>query len=219
MIKQVGHQQDMEIIIDALRGLPTHWDGKRAVLELKENDHQWRQMEWVGFYFEYLCRSRLGGAGFEIPGKKYGKVEFDSYRTINWDMKASAIKSHSHRIILNDTRAIDESIETHGEHGLILALVDVDYNDADRSFQKWHSALKGGQSKYEKNRIARGATSRYRKTSATVAQVLLLVLNAGNREYLDLHKQGRNSDGSPRHPKYMLDIERADYFAAGHMDF
>jgi len=218
-MKPGGHQQDAEIITEALRCLPTHWDGKRAVLELKEHGHQWRQMEWMGFYFEHLCQTRLASAGFDVPGKKYGKVEFDAFRTINWDMKASAIKSHSHRIILNDTRAIDESIEKHGNHGLILALLDVDYNDVDRSFQKWHSALKGGQSQYEKERIARGATSRYRKTSATMAQILLLALNAGNREYLDIHKQGRNSDGSPRNPKYMLDIERADYFEVGRIDF
>ena len=209
----------MEIIVKTLGEIPTHWDGKRAVLELKENGHQWRQMEWMGFYFEYLCQKRLESAGFQIPGKKYGRVEFDSFRGINWDMKASAIKSHSHKIILNDTRAIDESIERHGGHGLILALLDVDYNDADRNFQKWHTELKGGQSQYEKDRIARKAISRYRKTSARVDQVLLLALNSGNREYPDIHKQGRNSDGSPRNLKYMLDIERADCFEVGRMDF
>lgn len=218
-MKQSGYQQDAEIIIKTLCKIPTHWDGKRAVLELKKNNHQWRQMEWIGFYFEYLCQKRLASAGFDVPGKKYGKVEFDSFLSINWDMKASAIKSHSHRIILNDTRAIDESIEMHGNHGLILALLDVDYNDVDRNFQKWHTALKGGQSQYEKDRIARKAISRYRKTSADVAQILLLVLNDGNRECLDIHKQGRNSDGSPRNPKYMPDIERADYFDAGRLDF
>jgi len=218
-MKQGGHQQDMEIIIKTLSEIPAYWDGKRAVLELKEHDHQWKQMEWIGFYFEYLCQKRLMSADFEIPGEKYGKVEFDSFRSINWDMKASAIKSHSHKIILNDTRAIDESIGKLGAHGLILALLDVDYNDVDRNFQKWHTALKGGQSQYEKDRIARKAISRYRKTSARLVQILLLVLNDSNREYLDIHKQGRNSDGSPRNPKYMLDIERADCFDARGMDF
>ena len=144
---------------------------------------------------------------------------FDAFRSINWDMKASAIKSDNHRSILNDQSAIEQSIADHGAHGVILALVDVEYNDDDRNFQKWHSELKGGKSKYELDRIARNATSRYRKTRADLQQIILLVINDKNLKFLDIHRQGRNADGSPRNPKYMLNVERAGDFEVRRFDF
>lgn len=110
-MKSADYQKDIKIIIQSLRQIPTSWDGKRSILELKESNYQWRQMEWIGFYFEFLCKKSLEDMGFIVPGKRYSQVEFDSFRSINWDMKSSAIKSHSHRIILNDKKAIDESIE------------------------------------------------------------------------------------------------------------
>ncbi len=106
-------------------------------------------------------------------------------------MKTSAIKSDNHKIILDD----------------------------NRSFQKWHTKLKGGLSNYEKDRIARNATSCYRKTSAELQQILLLVINKNNQTYLDIHKQGRNSDGSTRNVKYMLNIEQAHHFEVGKINF
>ncbi len=206
---------DVESICTALKSLPVSWDGKEAILKLKEMDYQWRQMEWIGWYFEVLCLEQLKQHAFQIPGKKYGNVTFDCSRTMNWDIKASAIKSHDHKAILNDMEAIDQSIRENGAHGLIVALVDVEYNDEDRSFQQWHTALKGGLSDYEKKRIARNAPSRYRKRKANLEQILVLAINDTNKDALGMYRQGRNSDGSPRNPKYMLDLEEADEFEAG----
>lgn len=203
----------------ALQSLPVSWDGKEAVLKLKEMNYQWRQMEWIGWYFEVLCKERLKQISFNVPGKKYGNVEFDSHRKINWDIKASAIKSHSHKAILNDMAAIDRSIREHGAHGIILGLVDVEYNDEQRTFQQWHTKLKGGLSNYEKDRIKRNAVSRYRKRKADLNQILILAISAANVRKLEIYSQGRNSDGSPRNPKYMLDIENAHEFELGRVDF
>lgn len=61
-----------------------------------------------------------------------------------------AIKSDDHKCILNDCGAIDATIKKYGEHGVLIALCDVEYNDVNRTFQKWHSKLKGGLSAYEK---------------------------------------------------------------------
>lgn len=213
------YHKDVVLLQGTLKSLPTKWDGKQAILKLKDIDYQWRQMEWMAWYFEALCREALPPAGFAIPGKKYGRVEFDSFYSINWDMKVSAIKSDSHRVILNDQKAVDASLESYGCHGIILALVDVEYNDENRSFQKRHSQLKGGLSDYEKQRIERGATSRYRKTSVDMQQILLPVINRHNKQYLDIHKQGRNADGAPRNLKYMLDIEKSHHFEVGIIDF
>lgn len=219
MTKPIIYQQDKTLIIDVLNKIQPYWDGKESILKLKGIDYQWRQMEWMAFYFEALCQDLLPQVDFKIPGKKYGKVEFDSFRSINWDMKTSAIKSDNHKVILNDKLATDTSLKEFGYHGIILALVDVEYNDDNRSFQKWHAKLKGKKSKYEQERIARNATSRYRKTSAEVKQILLLVINKDNQPYLDIHKQGRNSDGNPRNHKYMLNIEQSHHFEVGRIDF
>lgn len=193
----------------ALSDLPRVWEGKNSVLELKEANYNWKQMEWWAFYFEHLCHQRLRGK-FEIPGERFGTVGFDLKGRVNWDLKAKAIKSDEHKCILNDCSAIDNSIAKYGEHGVIIALCDVEYNDVNRTFQQWHSELKGGLSAYEKERRTRTAVSRYRKTKAELAEVLFLRLDTAGVARMGQMKQGRNSNGAPRPPKYMLDLEDVD---------
>ncbi len=207
--------KDAEIIAAALTDLPVFWNGKEAIMELKSLDYQWRQMEWIGWYFEVRCAEQLKERGFAFPGDRYGNTTFDCKNAINWDMKSHAIRSDTHNAILNDVEAVDESIEQYGNHGVIMALLDVEYNDEDRSFQKWHTDLKGGLSDYELERIARNATSRYRKRSAQLQQVLILAINEDNKSLLGVYRQGRNADGSPRQQKYMINIEMAHEFKVG----
>jgi hypothetical protein len=127
-------------------------------------------------------------------------------------MKAKAIKSDETQVILNDVCAMEESIEHSGYHGEIIALCDVKYNDADRTFQKWHTELKGGKSNYELDRENRTSISRYRKTEATLTEIVLLVLKKDDLNTLSIMKQGRNSNGKPRPEKFMLDLETIDNF-------
>lgn len=202
---------DITVAKMLLSDLPKAWDGKESILELKQVDFNWRQMEWWGFYFEYLCHKRLTGA-FEVPGERINTVSFDLRRTINWDLKAKAIKSDDQRTILNDCYAMDESIKKHGQHGIIMALCDVEYNDINRSFQKWHEQLKGGKSNYELEREKRTSVSRYRKTKIELSEILFLIINQRNLRELELHHQGRNSNGKPRPPKYMINLESIDHF-------
>lgn len=189
-----------------LASLPCIWEGKKSVLELKEADYNWRQMEWWAFYFEYVCRARLTGA-FQIPGDRYKSVGFDLKGAVNWDLKAKAIKSDDHKCILNDRAATDASIAAYGSHGVMIALCDVEYNDVDRTFQNWHSELKGGLSAYEKERRIRTSVSRYRKTRAELSEILFLRLDKESVARLGEMRQGRNSNSKPRPPKYMLDLE------------
>lgn len=194
-------KKDVNIIRACLSNLPKYWCGKRCILELKNVNYNWKQMEWLGFYFEYLCRNRLS-RNFSIPGERINNTQFDSKRSINWDFKAKAIKSDDHRSILNDVDAMDWSINRYGAHGLIVAMCDVEYNDEARTFQKWHSELKGGLSAYEKERRKRTSLSRYRKTSALLQEILLCIIDVGNAPLLGIHSQGRNSNGRPRPPKH-----------------
>lgn len=96
----------------------------------------WKQMEWIGFYFQFLCEKYLSKVS-EIPGPKYGNVTFDGFNVIPWDFKAHAMNTSSHQIIVNDSEATASAIKDYGQVGLILAIGKVVYNDANRRFQKW----------------------------------------------------------------------------------
>ncbi len=205
------YEKDVENISKQLQKMPKYWDGKECVLELKDADYQWRQMEWWAFYFEFKANNLLSKY-FDIPGDFYGKVKFDVKGKINWDIKASAIKTNNQNIILNDKLAMDKSTNKVGFHGEIIALCDVEYNDITRSFQKWHTELKGGLSSYELARVERTSVSRYRKTKAVLEEVVLVLFEPKDLEKLSLMKQGRNSDGSTRKVKYMLEIEQMPEF-------
>lgn len=198
---------DAQAARKALSAMRTDWDGKTCVLELKEADYQWRQMEWIGWYFEMMCRRLLPNGGFAIPGDTIGRITFDGKRCANWDFKAHAVKTQTHLAVLNDVAAMDESVKRYGWHGLIVALLDCEYNDSDRSFQKWHTELKGGVSAFEKARAARTAVSRYRKTRALLSEIVFIGIDGDRLGDLAIYRQGRNSNGSARAPKYMIDLE------------
>lgn len=205
--------EDAEAARKALSALPTEWDGKTCVMTLKAADYNWRQMEWIGWYFELMCRQLLPIEGFTIPGERIRSIGFDGLRSANWDFKAHAIKTQTHLAVLNDVEAMNESVERHGWHGLIVALVDCEYNDVDRSFQEWHTQLKGGESPYERKRKARTAVSRYRKTRALLSEIVFIGIDADHLGDLSIYRQGRNSNGKPRPTKYMIDLEDLDDLA------
>jgi len=191
--------------------LPYHWDGKTAILEMKEGgSRNWRQMEWIGFYFQFLCERHLPSL-MDIPGPKYGNAQFDAFLAIPWDFKVHAINTSSHQVIVNDLEAIHLAIQDYGAMGLVLALGEVEYNDEKRSFQEWHQKIKGKVSKYVKERIRRGAWSRLRKVSLTLRQVSFLQITQRTLVKCGMFQQDfRNADGSPRRAKLLLDLEQVD---------
>jgi len=207
----VNYKTDIDELKTSLIYLQKFWDGKTCILELKEADYNWRQMEWWAFYFEYKAKQLLDGK-FSFPGDRFDNVSFDLKGTINWDLKAKAIKSDDQKVILNDKSAMEQSIEKSGYHGEIIALCDVEYNDFDRNFQKWHSELKGRKSNYELEREIRTSISRYRKTKAELTEIVLVVFKADDLDLLATMKQGRNSNGKSRPEKYLLDLETTDNF-------
>jgi len=208
-----GFSEDLQKIIPLLRELPPRWDGKSCILEMKEKDFQWRQMEWWAFYFELLCHDRLGSV-LKMPGEKHGSTVWDGTGSINWDFKAKAIKTDTQSFILNDQLAMRASIAKYGEHGLIICLCDVEYNDKDRSFQKWRTELQGGKSAYQVEREQRTSHSRYRKVLAVPVELVYMRFDRDSLERLGTMKQGRNSNGKPRPIKYSVSLTKcADLIA------
>ncbi len=194
-----------------LRVISKTWDGRKSILEMKNaNYSQWKQMEWIGFYFQFLCERYLSGI-MEIPGPKYGNVKFDGLLKIPWDFKAHAMNTSSHQIIVNDSEATAYAIKDYGEVGLILALGKVLYNDEDRTFQKWHDALKGGLSKYSLERIERGAWSRLRKVSFDLQQISFIRITGDTLiKCGSFQTDFRNANGTPRRAKVLIDLEEID---------
>lgn len=200
--KQIGEK---------LKKIPKMWDGRKSILEMKDVDYpHWKQMEWTGFYFQFLCENYLSNI-MDIPGPKYGNVWFDAIKDTPWDFKAHAMNTSSHQIIVNDSEATANGIKDYGAVGLILALGKVLYNDEDRTFQKWHEALKGGLSDYSLERIRRGAWSRLRKVSFDLQQISFIkitdetLIKCGS-----FQEDFRNADGNPRRAKVLLNLEEID---------
>ncbi len=205
-------QKLIEELKKILAKMPAMWDGRKAILEMRDAGYpHWKQMEWIGFYFQFLCDTKLPPL-MKIPGPKYSRVEFDGFSEIPWDFKVHPNKNANGQdnksVIVNDSLAIAEAIKKFGAAGLILASGDAEYNDEDRSFQVWHQKLKGGLSEYEKQRILRKAPSRLRKTAFVLEKIELILLDDKIVSGLSFFQEGfRNSDGSPRNAKVLLDLE------------
>ncbi len=200
-----------EEIAEKFKNLPVIWDGRKSILAMKSSGFpHWKQMEWIGWYFQFLCEIALKDL-IQIPGPKFGNVSFDGFYKIPWDFKAHAINTSSHQIIVNDSRATATAIARYGCVGVILAIGKVEYNDEKRTFQKWHEALKGGKSKYELDRIKRGAWSRLRKTEFNLEQISFIKIDDSVLVKCgSFQRDFRNANGSPRHEKILLDLEKLD---------
>jgi hypothetical protein len=199
-----------------LRSLNKKWDGKTSILEMKNNGYnQWRQMEWIGWYFQFLCERELSGL-MKIPGNSYGNVTFDAFKNVPWDFKTHIENDQYGNkrtvIIINDKAAINNAIEQYEYIGLIIAVGYAKWNDINRTFQKWIEELKGGKSKYEKERIERGARSRLRKVSFNLNDILFVKISNKELGKLGTYNQGHNSNGNMRMPKYELDLKNIDSF-------
>jgi hypothetical protein len=79
MKKEKSFLQDSTRIGKILKAVPKIWDGKKSILEMKKQKFaHWKQMEWIGFYFQFLCEKYLKDF-MKIPGPKYDNVRFDGY--------------------------------------------------------------------------------------------------------------------------------------------
>lgn len=195
--------------------LPKKVDGKAAILELKEADYQWKQMEWIGWYFEHklftILTKKMGGS----KGPTFGKTTFDYQKNFVWDFKAHPCKNPrgmtNDPMILNDSEAFDRCIQQYKGLGFIVVHGEAIF-DSSGEFKAWHDELKGGHSSYEKERIQRGAPSRKRKCAFEIDYIEALYFNdqtilkkGVDDKWITFFQEGmRNADGSPRRPKYAL---------------
>lgn len=186
---------------------PKHFDGKTAIEILKENDFNWKQMEWAGFYTEYIMGKLMTNTCPEKAwGNTYNNTTFDAeINGIDVDFKTHSINKPNGKrstpwVICNDWYATNESIKKNGKMYLIIPNIDFVY-DEDGSFKVWHDNLKGEQSKYCKEKRR---SSRKRKVSGNVVSVDIFEVTAEaliDKTLCKEIKQGRNSNGKPRPTK------------------
>ena len=216
-------KEESQLIREVLKtNIPNIWDGRKCILELKEADYNWRQMEWIGWFFEYKARLVLINTIGGEKGPTYGNTSFDYKKQYVWDFKSHPVNSSSHPwAIMNDCEAAQSCILDNHGLGFIIALGNAIYNDENQSFKKWHDALKGGKSKYEQERIKRGAQPRKRKTSFELKSYLVIyfqnieqIEKALEDNWLAYFQKGmRNADGSPRRAKYKINIDAVSNWA------
>ncbi len=203
-----------EIARTLARSLPRIWDGKACVLELKAADYQWRQLEWIGWWFEFKAlqglRSSMGGG----VGPRLDSVKFDySVDGEIWDFKAHPVGSgkSTGAAYLNDEQAVNECLANEGHIGWQIAVGAATYDDERGSFKAWHDALKGKESVYVREGKLSGRRSRRRKVSFQFQGIAWFEFRSGQELEMAL-KSGwltrgmqvgqRNADGSPRRAKY-----------------
>ena len=201
---------EYEVLAQRLTTIPKFWDGKKSILELKENNFQWRQIEWIGFWFEYWCKNNLSDI-MEIPyHNKIKNVTFDAFWKFPWDFKTHAI-NNGRDVIVNACSAIDQTISEFGYFGLVIVKGIAKYDNEERSFRNWHRDLKGGKTSYVQKREQRGSYSRTRKTSFEIKEIIGRRFDAESISRFHRFQKGfREPDGSARKEKFMIDPKDID---------
>jgi len=211
--RKSAYEEVISLFDQLIKVLPRFIDGKKAILEMKDGgSRNWRQMEWIGFWFEFFLEQNLIPILGGTRGPTFGTTQFDFKKKFVWDLKAHP--SGSKNLILNDQIAIRNCIES--EHGLGFIIISgrAKY-DSNGAFKTWHDNLKGGTSAYEKERVARGASSRRRKISFEPENLNALwfddigEINSAVKDgwLKSFQTNMKNSNGKPRPAKFQFNLE------------
>ena len=196
------------------KSVPKYVDGKNAVIEMKNGgSRNWRQMEWIGFWFEFFFEKNLIPVLGGTRGPTFGTTQFDFKKKYVWDLKAHPSEAKS--LILNDQNAIKNCVISEKGLGFIIISGIAKYDNSKSEFKKWHDDLKGGTSAYEKNRVARGASSRRRKISFEPENLHALWfddvsdINSAVRDgwLKSFQTDMKNSNGQPRPAKFQFNLD------------
>lgn len=210
-------KQLLDKITIELSKMPNEWDARKVYQDWQNTNSSYlRQTEWIGWRFQEFCEQYLKPIQkFDFSGQRYGFADFDAFAEIPWDFKAHILQNprglQTHKVPGTDRRATLQAINDYGAAGFIIGTGNAVFNDEDRSFQRWHDELKGGLSKYEKERISRNAHSRLRKTKFTLKEIWIIEIDKKLCKNLGTFMEGfRNRDGSPRKAKVMLDLNKIE---------
>lgn len=198
------------------KSLPTCWDGKKCFQELKAKNKDWKQTEWIGFWFEHKAQEILAPLG-ATHGPKFGKTVIDCWVDRPWDFKTHTIKpGKSNFAFLNDEEAVNDCLKQYGFLGLLIAVGDADY-DTSGTLKSWHDKFKGEPSAYVRQGRAIGRRNRRYKIAFKLREIIWLefktlaeLKTAIQSGWIKdgLQKGQKNSNGAPRRAKYGFSYNR-----------
>ena len=169
----------------------------------------WKQMEWIGFYFEFLCEKLFQEEGIDLNKIKYGRVSFDAFLEVPIDLKSHSINNpaRSNKVITNGWNEIEMGIKDYGSIIFVIVCGLSKYNDEDMTLKKWHDKLKGKKSDYVIKSEKRNTFSRKRKTDFNLQKLLIIEVDDLFLKNQKKTQGGfRNSNGKGRNPKLELNL-------------
>lgn len=173
--------------------------GYDAIQEMKINDGQWRQMEWIGWYYEHLANACVKRNAEPFLSSNGNKVYIDYIVDgVLTDLKVHNTLAKNHTIYLNDYTALESCIKHKGQCNFLVILGESKM-DEDGAFVKWHNGLIGKPT---------NPKGRKRKIDFHIRGYALLPIDRKNFDRLLCLKQGKNSNGKPRPPKAGVNLNK-----------
>lgn len=208
-------RQEAQLLVAALAAAcPPRWDGRTCIKQMRASEYRnWRQTEWVGWYFEFIGLPALidafGGGPVSI-----GSTEFDYQRDFIWDLKTHAQEGLADprdvagRTPLNDKEAMELCVQERGTLGFLVLSGRPSFLGL-AEFDAWHRELR--------DRPRSSSTNPRRLKTALHPVVVEAYVFDGADSLRDaeealalrLFSQGRQVSGSARRPKYQMDLVRA----------
>lgn len=189
-----------------------HWDGQLCVREMREAESpNWRQIEWPGFYFEYIGVPALIDT-FGGGPVTYANTRFDYSNASVWDLKVHS-KDGGNNAILNAQDAFNACLDTGRGLGFLMLSGEAEF-DEDGTFRQWHTGLEDRPSRqFVPNNPGR---QRRRKRAFTPGHIDAFHLPTPSRLQqallegsIRVHRQGRQPGGASRRDKFALNVPAA----------
>lgn len=194
------------------------WIGIECYLEMIENDFNNKfQPEWPGFYLEYKLKKYLDeNHKTDIirycQNKKNGDIDLDLYFPklgMYGDLKTHSLNSNA--IQGNDYSTIMNLIENKSVYYIVCSHeTEKDKNHNFVVTEFWNKA---------QNKEDLHSYGNKMKYSVKITKYYILEINKYNKKYLEIFKQGKNSDGKPREPKIMIPDKYIENFLVHIVEF
>ena len=207
--------QEARLLVAALSTIcSVEWNGRSCVNEMREADHnQWKQIEWVGWYFEFVGLPAIINAHGGGP-EKIGRTTFDYVRNYVWDLKTHAEEGvrvpgdFKRPAPLNDKAAMEECLSERGSLGFITLSGAASF-EGHVEFDNWHRALRGKASSMSTSPRRLKVAFKPICLEAYAFEGECALQEACETGELRVFNQGHQASGAPRNPKYQLNLGKA----------
>lgn len=190
----------IQALTELCEALPSFLDGRTILDSMHDrNQKNWKQTEFLAFYIEDFALNFLENFGFEtnkysIKGLGKGNVVIDTFKEFPIDVKTSFKQADCP---FNDKFVVDKVIEEFGKIG-VIKIVSNGIEDSDFELTKYYKHLKGDFDEVSPK-------ARKVKKGANILGVDYYEILSNS--CLKLFYQGKNSNGNPRNPKYLIPKE------------